>query len=151
VDVLRRKVLAIVKGDTSQPLGAIEMYWPFFLWRRRRQFGKDYAIRVYRQPTKADVLMHLSSADAAIFYGHGHPGVVHLGSDDFTTSDVAELAGKRSTDLDFVHIACCGTCASGDWVEAWLKLTPRLSGFRGQTYDIRTPFHIPSAAVFHRR
>lgn len=144
-----QKTLLIVKGDTKHPLAAIDAYFPFFRWRRTVEHS-DYRMETIVKPDLETLLLRLAAVDAVIFYGHGHPGKILLGKDSLDTEALKRLRALRSRDFDFVHIASCDTLSDAEFVSAWLELTPRLSGYRAKTYDLRKPFHIPSPERYSR-
>ena len=152
----KRKLL-FVQGDVEGAAGMVKLYWPIFLYSRLREHpGYEHAV-IY-SPSVEYAVWAISQADALVFYGHGYSGGVWLGSrkenlteSQFGIEEVRKLAlargGRR---LDFVHIACCDTLRSTEWIEAWLAIANEVIGFDEITYDIRKPLIIPRAKTIRR-
>jgi hypothetical protein len=152
----KRKLL-FVQGDVEGAAGMVKIYWPLFLRSRLREHpGYEHAA-IY-SPSVEYALWAMTQADAVVFYGHRYPGGVWLGSrkENLTESQIgieevrklrSALDGRR---LDFVHIACCDTLRSSEWIEAWLAISEEVTGFDEITYDIRRPLRIPKAKTIRR-
>jgi hypothetical protein len=112
------------------------------------EHSAEYDLEVMVRPSLDRVIQALRESDAAIFYGHGRAGVIHLGEEDLATENLARVSDGRQKPLDFVHIACCDTCLDRGWVEAWLRTTRVLKGYDTVTYRPLDPFRIPKPKTY---
>jgi hypothetical protein len=146
--------LLFLRGDTEGAFGAIKFYWPFFYVARLAE-NPGYEPATLITPTAEEAIDALADADAAIFYGHGNAGKVWLKPH---RKEVLDMEGvwklvrlrqmRNRSPMNFVHIACCETCRSPEWVEAWLEATRSLRGYEVDTYDPRSPFSVPECKLY---